>query len=122
MVNIDNNLKQVLLDAHNEKRNLIAGGGAPKHGAACRMATMEWDNELAQIASLNVRQCQMAHDQCRNTDAFKYSGQNLAWFGYTGMATDHAKNLRNSVKGWYDEVEYSNKAFTDKYPANYFGP
>ena len=122
MVNIDNNLQQILLDAHNEKRNLVAGGGAPRHDAACRMATMQWDNELAQIASLNVRQCRMAHDQCRNTDTFKYSGQNLYMLYYFGMATDHARNMRSAVKSWYDEVQYSNKAFTDRYPINYSGP
>lgn len=27
----------------------------------------EWDDDLAYLAKLNVLQCKMAHDKCRNT-------------------------------------------------------
>ncbi|XP_037818682.1 antigen 5 like allergen Cul n 1-like [Lucilia sericata] len=121
MVTIDDNLKQVLVDAHNEKRNFIAGGGDARHSPACRMATMEWDDELAAIAALNVKQCQMNHDRCRNTDAFKYAGQNLAWMGFFGDV-DHAEKLKESVEMWYSEVKDSQQAYIDSYPNGYSGP
>ncbi|TMW42630.1 hypothetical protein DOY81_012291, partial [Sarcophaga bullata] len=121
IVTINGNLKRLLVDTHNEKRNFIAGGGDAKHRPASRMATMQWDNELAMLAELNVKQCQIAHDQCHNTDAFKYSGQNLAWFGFTGPV-DHADRLKAAVELWYDEVRYSRQSYIDSFPSNYNGP
>lgn len=46
--------KEILVDTHNEKRNLVAGGKEYKHKAACRVATMQWDDELAKLATLYV--------------------------------------------------------------------
>ncbi|XP_065362988.1 antigen 5 like allergen Cul n 1-like [Calliphora vicina] len=121
MVTITDSLKQVLVDAHNEKRNLIAGGGDANHSPACRMATMEWDDELAAIAELNVKQCQMNHDRCRNTDAFKYAGQNLAWMGFFGDVVD-ADKMKESVEMWFSEVKDSQQSYIDSYPNGYSGP
>ncbi|TMW44096.1 hypothetical protein DOY81_010824, partial [Sarcophaga bullata] len=121
MIPITDDLKKILVDTHNEKRNFIAGGGDAKLSPACRMATMEWDDELANLAALNVMQCQMAHDRCRNTDAFKYSGQNLAWFGFTGPV-DHAAKLKQSVENWFSEVKDTKQSYIDSYPNGYSGP
>lgn len=121
MIPITDDYKKILVDTHNEKRNLIAGGGDAKLSPACRMATMEWDDELANLAALNVMQCKMAHDKCRNTDAFKYSGQNLAWFGFTGPV-DHAAKLKQSVENWFSEVKDTKQSYIDSYPNGYSGP
>ena len=121
MVTINESLRQLLVNAHNEKRNFIAGGGDARHRPAGRMATMQWDNELAELAALNVKQCNIAHDQCHNTDAFKYSGQNLAWFGTTGTF-DNADRLKATVELWYNEVQYSRQSYIDSFPSNYNGP
>ncbi|XP_075158974.1 venom allergen-1-like [Haematobia irritans] len=121
MINIDDKLKKVIVKAHNTKRNLIAGGGHPNHEPACRMATMKWDDELAKIAALNVRQCKMAHDKCRNTKTFQYSGQNLAWMGFMGSAND-VDMLNKAVNMWYEEVKDSKMQYIKKYPKSYSGP
>ncbi|XP_055604861.1 antigen 5 like allergen Cul n 1-like [Uranotaenia lowii] len=73
----------LILNLHNTYRNKIALG-TEKNGAgilfpkASRMRTMRWDDELAYLAGLNARRCEMQHDQCRNTVNFTYPGQNLA--------------------------------------------
>ncbi|XP_061388585.1 antigen 5 like allergen Cul n 1-like [Musca vetustissima] len=121
LVEIDDNLKKVLVNAHNAKRNLIAGGEHDEHDPACRMATIQWDDELALLAALNVLQCDMKHDRCRNTDAFKYSGQNIAWLGYHGQA-NNAGLLEKAVDFWYSEVADSKMEYINKYPKNYTGP
>lgn len=120
MVTITEDLKQIIVDTHNEKRNFIAGGGDPRHRPASRMATMQWDDELASLASLNVKQCELSHDECHNTNEYRYSGQNLAWFGFSG-AVDHAYRLKEAVEFWYEEVEYSRQEYIDSYPSNYNG-
>ncbi|KAH8262258.1 hypothetical protein KR026_010699, partial [Drosophila bipectinata] len=123
LIDINDDYKWVFVHSHNDKRNYIAGGYDPNHNAACRMATMEWDDELAYLASLNVRQCNMVHDSCHNTDAFKYSGQNLAWQAYSGDLPDMGYILDNSVQMWFDEVHNSNSGIiSGGYPAGYSGP
>ncbi|XP_061388375.1 antigen 5 like allergen Cul n 1-like [Musca vetustissima] len=120
-VAIDDKLKAEIVRAHNEKRNLVAGGGVDHLKPACRMATMEWDDELAEIASYNVLQCKMAHDKCRNTKTFMYAGQNLAWRSYWG-ATNATKLFRNSFALWWNEVKDVKMDFIDSYPRGYKGP
>lgn len=115
--------KRQLVQLHNEKRNYIAGGNDPAHNAACRMATMQWDDELAYLAELNVRQCAMKHDSCHNTDAFKYSGQNLAWQGYSNQLPAMTTVLEKAVDQWYKEVTNSHSGIIEGgYPSNYNGP
>ncbi|XP_013105492.2 antigen 5 like allergen Cul n 1 [Stomoxys calcitrans] len=111
-----NPYKSYILDYHNEKRNLIAGGTVANHDAACRMATTQWDDELAKLAALNVRQCKMAHDKCRNTDTFHYAGQNLAYRTYSG-SPKYEELLKITMDMWYDEVSLSNMGYINSYPS-----
>ncbi|XP_034114666.1 antigen 5 like allergen Cul n 1-like [Drosophila albomicans] len=121
LVSLSDADKNVLLASHNGHRSFIAGGGESKLKPACRMATMQWDDELAYLASLNVRSCQMKHDGCRNTDAFQWAGQNLAWIGSTGPLNKTA-SLIQSVDMWYSEVKDTEQSYIDAYPTNYNGP
>ncbi|EDW07433.1 antigen 5 like allergen Cul n 1 [Drosophila mojavensis] len=113
--------KKVILSYHNEYRNIIAGGSGNRLPAACRMATMQWDDELAYLASLNVKTCTMTHDNCHNTPAFQYSGQNLAWVSYNGVlnVTDKASVC---FKMWYNELPHVNRDIVTSFPAVYNGP
>lgn len=123
LIQITDEYKSLLVNAHNEKRNYIAGGNDANHNKACRMATMQWDDELAYLAELNVLQCAMKHDSCHNTDAFKYSGQNLAWMASSSPDLNVANSLQNSVQMWYDEVVNSNSGIIQGgYPSGYSGP
>ncbi|XP_075156038.1 antigen 5 like allergen Cul n 1-like [Haematobia irritans] len=118
IVTLTTAMKNAIVNRHNAKRNLVAGGKAANHKPACRMATMKWNAELAKLAALNVRQCKMNHDSCRNTDAFKYSGQNLAWRTYSGTL-DTQKMLVACVDMWYNEVKYSNMSNIKAFPVTY---
>ena len=106
---------------HNEKRDIIAGGGESSLKPACRMATMEWDDELAALAEYNVLQCKMKHDKCRNTDAYQYSGQNLAVMGFYGEANNTAR-IGQAIEAWFDEKKDVKQEQIDKFPNKYKGP
>uniref|UniRef100_A0A1I8PS81 Venom allergen-1 n=1 Tax=Stomoxys calcitrans TaxID=35570 RepID=A0A1I8PS81_STOCA len=118
MVSLTAAMQNIIVNRHNAKRNLVAGGTVANHKAACRMATMKWNQELANIAALNVRQCKMSHDSCRNTDAFKYSGQNLAWMSYSGTVNTNSM-LENLVDLWYSEVKNSKMSNINSFPVTY---
>ncbi|XP_011179044.1 antigen 5 like allergen Cul n 1 [Zeugodacus cucurbitae] len=112
--------KSFIVRLHNNKRNYVASGRS-KYNAACRMGSMQWDNELAAMAALNVKQCQMKHDACRNTPRFQHSGQNLAW-GSCPNNPSVRKLFRQFNNLWYSEGRYANTTIIDKYPDNYIGP
>lgn len=107
-------MKTTILQAHNEKRNFIAGGGHAYLKPACRMATMQWDEELASMAALNVRQCRMKHDKCRNTDTFRYVGQNLGWQPFSGNP-DYNNLFQHIMSKWYAEGSYTRMDDIDYY-------
>ncbi|XP_017017967.1 venom allergen-1-like [Drosophila kikkawai] len=123
-VNFNAKQKTLIVKLHNTLRNNLASGKLTKYKPAKRMATMRWNNELATLAALNVKQCEMKHDACHNTKTFKASGQNLALFGSSGdiSTTAMAKLIRDSVNAWWNEKKDASQAIMAKYPSNYSGP
>lgn len=120
MVTLTQAHKNLIVRLHNTKRNTVASGRT-KLRPACRMSTMQWDDELARMAAFNVKQCQMRHDSCRNTQTFKYSGQNLARSSYNG--TPNIRNLLQTlINMWYNEIKDTTMAYINRYPNNYSGP
>ncbi|XP_073835069.1 venom allergen-1-like [Musca autumnalis] len=114
LVYINQSLRDHIVATFNEKRNFIAGGGDTQHYPACRMATMEWDDELAMLAELNVKQCQMKHDSCRNTKRFPISGQNLARIPFFDKPTIQSL-VDGAIQMWYNEIRDSNMKYIRSY-------
>ncbi|XP_067635240.1 venom allergen-1-like [Eurosta solidaginis] len=126
MVNFTQAHKNIILARHNSIRNEVAGGQAKlprmhkrrhqtKLKPACRMATMKWDNELARIAAFNVKQCQRKHDDCRNTNTFRQSGQNLVRTGTLNVP----EMLHKAIKLWYNEISSVQMSQINSYPEGY---
>ncbi|XP_005186052.1 antigen 5 like allergen Cul n 1-like isoform X1 [Musca domestica] len=120
LMELTNPLKTSIVNGFNEKRNFIAGGGHHNHKPACRMATMQWDDELAQLAELNVKQCEMKREACHNTQAYPNSGQNLAWLTYKNKP-DFVELIEHSLQIWYDEVNQCKMEYIRKYPQHHTG-
>lgn len=98
-VEVINNLLVVLqnniLGLHNSIRNYIAMGKTG-HCESIAMNAVQLNHEPEYLASLNALQCQMKHDQCRNTRKFPMAGQNLAW-EFKEQSTDHLDDRDNRV-------------------------
>lgn len=74
-----------------------------------------WDDELAFLASLNVMQCDINHDECRNTVRHNFAGQNLAIASRTGSFQDVNTFLNESIDaGWYGEVKDARQSDIDR--------
>lgn len=67
LIEMTDEIKEKILAVHNENRNKIALGEVDNYEKASNMATMEWDDKLAKFAEMNVRKCEMSHDDCMNT-------------------------------------------------------
>lgn len=91
----------------------MALGKLPGYPKAVRIPILRWDDELAYLAELNVRQCQMNHDQCRDTDKFRYAGQNLAYMG--GGTETNAERIKHRIRAWFDEYKDADASYIDRY-------
>lgn len=109
LVNLLQSDIQLILNVHNTFRNKIASGAEPGFNKAARMATMTWNVELASLAELNVKQCQMKHDDCISTVDFKYAGQNLGMRGASDDFLSVQDVITATVNAWYGEVFDANQ-------------
>jgi hypothetical protein len=99
------------LNEHNTWRNQAAAGNIVGFQnqvlpSATRMAKMQWNAQLAQFASLNIKQCAMNHDACRGSSQFNFAGQNLAMSWTTGTINPDALIL-SSIRSWAEEHVYT---------------
>lgn len=68
---MDSEMKELILNTQNQFRSDIAMGKFDEFPQASRMAQLQYCPELEVPAALNVRQCNMKHDECRNTRNYK---------------------------------------------------
>lgn len=107
--------RQFILDMHNLARERIASGQLEGYRSAAHMPMLKWDDELEYIASLHVKRCQFAHDQCRNTPRYQLSGQNIGYFWIGREFKSHAKRFKSFILDWFREYRIANQSFIDQY-------
>lgn len=116
VIELTHKQKELILHHHNQLRSKIASGNQSGFEPARRMATMRWNSELAKLAVLNVKTCDFEHDKCRNTDDFKFAGQNLAMRGNSKKFPEIEEIIPDCIHSWYQEHEKASQSDIDKYP------
>ena len=117
LLNLTEQQKQDIVDYHNYQRNYLAGGGLKNYWgfkAACRMGTVLWDKELEQTAWLHLSYCTMAHDKCRNTFKYKFSGQNLSLL-LGKLVSNTSRYLNENTIMWFLEYQDAWPDIIDSY-------
>lgn len=123
LLDIDLDVEELFVTAHLEVRQQWASGQGDIDVKACRMPTLIWLSELAELAELNVKQCKMEHDQCHNTENFKGSGQNLYISGFKGGSPPSLSQIaKDAVNSWASEGQHVTAEYLASYPQNYKGP
>ncbi|KAH8303301.1 hypothetical protein KR059_006124 [Drosophila kikkawai] len=107
--------RQLLLDMHNLARSRIASGELEGYQSAAHMPVLRWDSELEQMAALHAKRCQFAHDKCRNTPRFAFSGQNIGYFWIGREFKSHSRRMKSFVINWFREYQDANQTFIDRY-------
>ncbi|KAH8314328.1 hypothetical protein KR059_002037 [Drosophila kikkawai] len=74
--------RTMILNELNEYRDKVARGDLVGFSPATRMATLQWDQELASFAELNVKRCALVNDHCRNSEQFRNVAQVVAEGGW----------------------------------------
>lgn len=107
------------MSQHNSLRNKLAGGTMTSRGgtfpSASNMSVLKWDDELAKLAELNVKQCTMNHDQCRSTLKFKDAGQNIFYTSWSQKRTQKKPLIKEGIQAWWTEHEDFILHEVDKY-------
>ncbi|XP_055913155.1 antigen 5 like allergen Cul n 1-like [Eupeodes corollae] len=123
LITIDEPMKKLIVDLHNELRDKTASGELEGYKPAKRMASMTWDNELAYLAGLQAMGCEMEHDECHATKTYKLSGQNLGQSWYMGEPKPTiADTFTDLIKSWHSEHEFANMDIIRNYPSNWDEP
>lgn len=136
--------KDLIVFYHNFVRAIIASGDFLDFPGASRMGQMVWNDELANIATLNTKQCKLKHDICRNTgmkyfenlnlishyikmiwkfkipiqtESFHHSGQNIAKVMTTGNFSSPIEDtIVLSISHWVGEYERINSSYIAALP------
>ncbi|KAH8371379.1 hypothetical protein KR093_007123, partial [Drosophila rubida] len=116
LVNLANH-SDIILKAHNEQRQRLATGKNMTLPRAARLVAMQWSEELATLASYNVRMCQAKHDDCHNTANYKRSGQNIILFNMTRLVEKelmekmYSQLLGIGIRNWWGEHNSNSSNF-----------
>lgn len=102
IVRITADRRKMILHEVNNYRDRIASGNLGGFNPAARMATVQWDPELASFAELNVKRCGLVNDHCRNSEQFRNVAQVVAEGGWqttsnTGKASDNEYHTEDEV-------------------------
>ncbi|XP_055608802.1 antigen 5 like allergen Cul n 1-like [Uranotaenia lowii] len=95
--------KQLIMDAHNKYRSELANGKVGWLPKAAAMPTLTWDDDLAETAQMNANRCVRGHDICHNTEKYLNSGQNLARIATEADSIDIKEWIPKFVTMWWDE-------------------
>ncbi|EDW19556.1 antigen 5 like allergen Cul n 1 [Drosophila mojavensis] len=117
VVNLTDYLENIL-KAHNDFRQRLANGRNMTLPRAARMVVMQWSEELATLASYNVRMCKAKQDDCHNTANFKNSGQNIILFNMTRLVDNdlmekmYPQLITIGARTWWSEHTNSSRKMT----------
>uniref|UniRef100_A0A1Y9H2P4 Venom allergen-1 n=1 Tax=Anopheles dirus TaxID=7168 RepID=A0A1Y9H2P4_9DIPT len=116
-VNLSTSEQLLVLHEHNKLRSQLASGRLGSFAPASRMPLLVWDSELARQASHNARSCVNGHDECRNTQKFRFVGQNIALERHSRHSNDSFGELmRLEINSWWREYNATTQAQLDRYP------
>ncbi|XP_067634348.1 venom allergen-1-like [Eurosta solidaginis] len=105
-----------ILHEHNKRRNFVALGKLPGYYPAARMATMVWDEELAYLASLNLKVCYVEHDDCNNSYRFPSVGQNLSGVDRQSDLEANVEDIMAMSMGlWFGEYSLINSNYISSF-------
>lgn len=100
--------KQLILDTHNDLRNILASGkprltnlAGETFPKALNMHKLVWNEELEWAAGLNAETCAGNHD-CPSTHTYMLAGQNLAFMS-SSYYLNETEFLVEKIHYWFSE-------------------
>lgn len=100
--------KNIIVDFHNQYRNIIAKGKLKGIPPAARMQRLRWDANLAKLAEYAVRLCSLKQPtKIISTPRFRDPGFNAAYTKFPRKEFQNEKLiLKSHLKKWYDQYQF----------------
>ncbi|XP_052844165.1 venom allergen 5-like isoform X1 [Drosophila gunungcola] len=110
IVPIPNTMRTLILNNHNTYRDLVAGTKFHRLPTAGRMLKMMWDSDLAYLAELLVKRCDLhPTDHCISTELFSAPGYHAVYNKFK-KNEDAFRIVRSQLNSWYDQYKHVSAA------------
>ncbi|KAL5291485.1 Ag5r.2 family protein [Megaselia abdita] len=104
--------KDHILSRHNSIRNRAALGTLGEQ--ASQMPALKWDDELARLASLNVKKCEFGVDFCFDKENFEHFGQNIAIYDTSYGPVNYTLLIDEMLRSWQRNEKKFSKMISDE--------
>ncbi|KAH8371381.1 hypothetical protein KR093_007121 [Drosophila rubida] len=109
--------QQNILNQLNQQRHLLAMGKVASLPVPEKMATLQWNDELEQLAAMNVKHCALINDVCHNTLEFRNSGQTVAMQNIsTAVEVTDEELVKSNIERWWDQAKHVTPDYVESYP------
>ncbi|EDX15960.1 GD10825, partial [Drosophila simulans] len=94
-----------ILHYHNTYRDIVAGGQLHRLPIAARMLKLKWDHDLAFLASILVKRCDLQPtDHCISTEEFSSPSYHVVYNKFKAKQ-DTFRIVRSQLNAWYDQYK-----------------
>ncbi|XP_041674296.1 antigen 5 like allergen Cul n 1-like [Drosophila eugracilis] len=106
IISIPKFIKFFIVNYHNTYRDLVAGSQFHRLPNAGRMLKMTWDPNLAYLAELLVKQCDLKpSEHCWSTEKYSSPGYHAVYNKFNGNE-DTFRVVRSQLNSWYDQYKH----------------
>jgi len=91
---------------HNTYRDIVAGSKFHRLPNAARMLQIKWDRELAYLAELLVKRCDLKPTtHCISTEVFSSPGYHAVYNKFKANVNP-LRIIRSQLNAWYDQYKH----------------
>ncbi|KAH8368614.1 hypothetical protein KR084_001232 [Drosophila pseudotakahashii] len=106
IISVPTNLQKFILHYHNTYRDIVAGSKFHRLPNAARMLKLKWDRDLAHLAELLVKRCDLQPTKhCISTDVFSSPGHHVVYNKFKANANAF-RIIRSQLHAWYDQYKH----------------
>ncbi|XP_026832180.1 uncharacterized protein LOC113563855 [Drosophila erecta] len=106
IISIPKHIRLFILNYHNTYRDIVAGGQLHRLPIAARMLKLKWDHDLAFLATLLLKRCDLQPtDHCISTEEFSSPGYHAVYNKFKANQ-DTFRIVRSQLNAWYDQYKH----------------
>ncbi|XP_070071043.1 venom allergen-1-like [Drosophila takahashii] len=98
--------EKFILNYHNTYRDIVAGSKFHRLPNAARMLKLKWDRDLAHLAELLVKRCDLKPTtHCISTEEFSSPGHHVIYNKFKANVSSF-RIIRSQLNAWYDQYKH----------------
>ncbi|XP_037720328.1 antigen 5 like allergen Cul n 1-like [Drosophila subpulchrella] len=106
IIPLSQSMRNFILYYHNTYRDIVAGSKFHRLPNAARMLMLKWDRELAYLAELLVKRCDLQPTKhCISTEVFSSPGYHAVYNKFK-TNVNPLRIIRSQLNAWYDQYKH----------------